>query len=66
MDVTELELFGRMQDLMREEAELLAIPAEARTPEQHARLAAIGLELDRMWEALRARAQREPQANVAP
>jgi hypothetical protein len=39
MEVTELELFGRMRELMREEAELLSIPAEARTPEQHARLA---------------------------
>jgi hypothetical protein len=59
MDVlTELELFGRMQDLVREEAQLLSIPEEARTPEQHARLAAIGRELDKMWEALQERAAR--------
>jgi hypothetical protein len=57
--LTELELFGRMQDLMAEEARILEIPAEARSAEQHARLAAIGLELDRMWEALRERAARQ-------
>jgi hypothetical protein len=65
VEISELELFGRMQELMREEAELLSIPDEARTAEQHARLAAIALELDRMWEALRARAQRAPESNVA-
>jgi hypothetical protein len=58
MEMSELELFGRMQDLIREEAELLAVPPDARTAEQHARLVAVGQELDRMWEALRARAER--------
>ena len=59
-----LETFARVEGLVGEERALLAIPHGERTAQQHERLRAIGEELDRIFEALRRRAQRlgrEPQ-----
>jgi hypothetical protein len=54
----EIDLFARIEGLVGEETALLAIPAHERTHEHHRRLAAIGEELDRVWEKLRERAER--------
>jgi hypothetical protein len=51
-------LFARIEGLVGEEDALLAIPAQERTQQQHDRLRDIGDQLDRIWEALRARAKR--------
>jgi hypothetical protein len=54
----DLELFAHVEGLVGEEAALLAIPHEDRSQHQHARLRAIGEELDRVFEHLRERAER--------
>jgi hypothetical protein len=54
----DLELFARIEGLAHEERALLAIPAEQRHAEHHDRLRAVTEELDRIWEHLRARAER--------
>jgi hypothetical protein len=54
----ELQTFARIEGLVGEEAALLAVPRERRSEEQHARLRAVSAELDRIWESLRARAER--------
>jgi hypothetical protein len=53
-------LFARVEDLVGQEDALLRIPAKQRTDHQHARLAEIGRELDRIFEKLRERAERRP------
>ena len=54
----ELKLFARVEGLAGEERALLAPSREKRSPEQHERLRAISEELDRIWVALRERAER--------
>jgi hypothetical protein len=58
-DQPDLELFARIEGLCGEEARLLAIPTQHRDQHQHARLAEIADELDRIWEKLRERAEGE-------
>jgi hypothetical protein len=53
-----LELFARIEGLLGEETALLNVPAGERDGKQRARLREIGEELDRIWEALRDRADR--------
>jgi Protein of unknown function (DUF2630) len=54
----DLRLFARLEGLVGQEAALLAIPADRRTDGERDRLRAITVELDRMWERLRERAER--------
>jgi Protein of unknown function (DUF2630) len=54
----ELALYGHVEGLCGEEAELLGIEEHERTAEQHARLRAIREDLDRVWEHLSERAHR--------
>jgi hypothetical protein len=54
----ELRAFAHIEGLVGEELALLGIPENERTPEQHRRLRAIAAELDRLWDALRERAER--------
>jgi hypothetical protein len=53
-----LSLFARIEGLVGEEDALLAIPARERSDGQHARLRAIGTELDGIFDTLRERAAR--------
>ena len=53
----ELRLFARIEGLVGEEAALLAVPHHKRSDQQRQRLRVIGEELDRVWEALRDRAE---------
>jgi hypothetical protein len=55
---SDLKLFARIEGLVDEERALLTIPADRRNGRQTARLRDIGAELDRIWEALRRRAER--------
>ncbi|QEC49751.1 DUF2630 family protein [Baekduia soli] len=55
---TQIELYGHVEGLCREETELLELAEHERTAHQHERLQAITAELDRIWEHLRERAQR--------
>lgn len=50
-----LRLFARVEGLIGEEDALLRIPAAERTRAQNDRLRALGAELDRVFERLRAR-----------
>jgi hypothetical protein len=54
----DLALYAHVEGLVAEEAELLALQDHERTAEQHARLHAIGQELDRVWHHLSERARR--------
>jgi hypothetical protein len=54
----DLKLFARIEGLVGEEAALLRIPASERSDEQRHRITAIGEELDRIFDALRERAER--------
>ena len=54
----DLGLFARVEGLVGEEKALLEIPARERSRRQQDRLREVGAELDRIWEALRARAAR--------
>jgi hypothetical protein len=54
----DLSLFARIEGLVGEERALLAIPARDRSQPQKDRLRELGDELDRIWEALRERAER--------
>src|SRR3954447_15438752 len=54
----DLSLFARIEGLVGEERALLEIPARERSQPQKDRLRDIGDELDRIWETLRARAER--------
>jgi hypothetical protein len=54
----DLALYGHVEGLCAEEAELLGIEDHERTTHQHARLRAISAELDRVWELLHHRAGR--------
>jgi hypothetical protein len=54
----DLRLFAHIENLVGEEARLLAEPLERRNQEHAARLKAIGEELDRIWQLLRERAER--------
>ena len=51
-----MRVFSRIEDLVGQERALLRIPDGQRTHEQRDRLRAIGAELDRAFERLRARA----------
>lgn len=57
-DPNEVTYFSRIEDLVGEEAALLAIPADRRDQTQHDRLRTIATDLDRIFETLRERAQR--------
>jgi hypothetical protein len=50
--------YARIEGLIGEEDALLRIPAHERSEAQKERLRSIGDELDRMWDALRRRAER--------
>ena len=54
----DLDLFARIEGLVGEEKALLEIPARERSQEQKDRLRDVGAELDRISDALRARAAR--------
>ncbi len=54
----ELQLFARIENLVGEEARLLAIPLQRRREVHHERVREISQELDRIWEMLRERAGR--------
>jgi hypothetical protein len=54
----DLSLFARIEGLVGEERALLEIPARERSQPQKDRLRDLGEELDRIWETLRARAER--------
>ena len=55
---------NRIEQLVKEEHELLGADESSRAPETHARLAAIEVELDRCWDLLRQRrARREFDEN---
>jgi hypothetical protein len=54
----DLEVFARLEGLVREEIALLAIPAHQLAAQQRERLRAVTEELDRIWGRLRERAQR--------
>jgi tryptophan 2,3-dioxygenase len=49
--------YAHIEGLIGEEDALLRIPAHERTDEQRERLRSIGDELDRLWDALRRRAE---------
>jgi hypothetical protein len=51
-----MRIFSRIEDLIGQERALLRVPDRERTREQRDRLHAIGVELDRVFERLRARA----------
>ncbi|HEU4974090.1 MAG TPA: hypothetical protein VFT50_03295 [Baekduia sp.] len=53
----DLQLYGHVEELCREEVELLEIEEHERTAHHHARLRAIEAELDRAWERLHHRHQ---------
>jgi hypothetical protein len=57
-DATDVTYFSHIEDLVGEEAALLAIPAHEREPHHHERLHAIASDLDRIFEKLHERAQR--------
>jgi hypothetical protein len=50
-------VYTRAEHMVGDEYALLQIPADERTPEQHARLRALEDELDRIWQLLRRRAE---------
>jgi Protein of unknown function (DUF2630) len=50
-----MRVFARVEGLIGQEDALLRIPAAERTREQSERLQALGAELDRVFERLRAR-----------
>ena len=54
----ELGLFARIEGLIGEEKALLEIPARERSRQHRDRLRDVSAELDRIWDALRARATR--------
>jgi hypothetical protein len=55
---------NRIEQLVKEEHELLGREETSRTPDAHERLAAIEVELDRCWDLLRQRrARREFDEN---
>jgi hypothetical protein len=55
---------NRIEQLVKEEHELLALDEGSRAAEKHERLAAIEVELDRCWDLLRQRrARREFDEN---
>jgi hypothetical protein len=60
-----LRVFARIEDLVGQEDALLRIPAAERTREQHDLLQAIGAELDRVAEKLRARGPRADAGQTA-
>jgi hypothetical protein len=51
------ELYARIEGLIGQEIALLDIPARQRTDAEHDRLHEIGVELDRIFERLRERAE---------
>lgn len=58
----ELRLFARLEGLLGQERALLTIPHRERSAHEHELPAAVGAELDRVWERLRARAAAGHQA----
>jgi len=52
----QLELYGHVEELCKEETELLEVEEHERTSDQHNRLQAIGDDLDRAWSRLQERA----------
>jgi hypothetical protein len=54
----DLDLYTHIEGLVGEETELQKQADESHKQEHHARLRAIGEELDRAWEMLRRRAER--------
>jgi hypothetical protein len=54
----QIGLFARIEDLVGEEAALLRVPEGERDDRQRDRLTSIGDELDRIFDALRGRAER--------
>jgi hypothetical protein len=60
-----MQVFARIEDLVGQEYALLRIPASERTREQRDLLHAIGAELDRVREALRARGSRADEGHPA-
>jgi hypothetical protein len=57
-DPTDATYFSQIEDLVGEEAALLAIPAHQREPHHHERLQTIAADLDRIFEKLHERARR--------
>ena len=57
-DPNDVTYLSRIEDLVGEEAALLAIPADQRDQTQRDRLRTIATDLDRIFETLRRRAQR--------
>jgi hypothetical protein len=51
-------VLSKIEELVREEHELLGLNEEARPPDSHERLSAIEVELDRCWDLLRQRRAR--------
>ncbi|MGZ4175430.1 MAG: DUF2630 family protein [Solirubrobacteraceae bacterium] len=62
----ELQLFARIENLVGEEARLLAIPLQHRREVHRERLREISHELDRIWEMLRKRAERLRKNQASP
>jgi hypothetical protein len=54
----DLSLFARIEGLVGEERALLELPVRERSQAQKDRLRDVGEELDRIWQTLRARAER--------
>jgi hypothetical protein len=57
-DPDDVTLFARIEDLVGEEAALIAIPADRRDRGQRDRLHTITADLDRIFDKLRERARR--------
>jgi Protein of unknown function (DUF2630) len=53
-----VEAYAHVEGLMGEETELLEVPHEQRSEQQHERLREIREQLDHVWEKLRDRAER--------
>ena len=53
----DIRAFTLAEHMIGEEYALLQIPEQDRTPAQRARLRELGDELDRLWDALRRRAE---------
>jgi hypothetical protein len=54
----QIDAYAHIEHMVGDEWELLETAADERTPHQHERLRAIEAELDRIWHALQARAER--------
>jgi hypothetical protein len=58
----QIDAYAHIEHMVGDEWELLETAADKRTPHQHERLRAIEAELDRIWHALQARAERRSGA----